>query len=84
MRYPQHARHSRAIAEPLIESKFIPLMAAQMIAEGEEMSELDSMVNTLSLVIEPVIILLLGLLVALILVSRYLPMFDLMNVVVGG
>jgi type IV pilus assembly protein PilC len=74
-------------------------MVAQMIAVGEETSELDAMllkvaeyyekeldtiVETLSSVIEPIIVLFLGLLVAAILVAMYLPMFDLMDVVGGG
>jgi type IV pilus assembly protein PilC len=46
--------------------------------------ELDAKVETLSSVIEPVIILLLGILVSLILISMYLPMFDLVSVVGGG
>ena len=69
-----------------------------MITVGEETSELDSMllkvadycekeldgrVDALSSVIEPVIILLLGMLVALILISMYMPMFELVNVVGG-
>lgn len=92
-------KQGRAIAEPLVKSTFFPPMVAQMIAVGEETSELDRMllkvaeysekeldgrVEVLSSVIEPVIILFLGLLVALILVSMYMPMFDLVNVVGNG
>jgi type IV pilus assembly protein PilC len=95
----KHVRQGQAVAEPLVESKLFPPMVAQMIAVGEETSELDTMllkvadyyekeidskVETLSSVIEPVIILLLGILVALILISMYLPMFDLVSVVGGG
>jgi len=96
----KHVKQGRAVAEPLVESKLFPPMVAQMIAVGEETSELDTMllkvadyyekeldakVETLSSVIEPVIILLLGILVSLILISMYLPMFDLVSVVgVGG
>jgi type II secretory pathway component PulF len=74
-------------------------MVAQMIAVGEETSELDSVllnvadyyekeldsnVETLSSTVEPVLILFLGALVAAILVSIYLPMFDLVNLAGGG
>jgi type IV pilus assembly protein PilC len=69
-------------------------MVVQMVTVGEETSELDAMllkvadyyekdldskIDSLSSVIEPVIVLFLGLLVAAILVSMYLPMFDLVN-----
>lgn len=77
-------------------SKLLPPMVAQMIAVGEETNKLDTMLpkvadyyekeldvklETLSSVIDPVIILLLGILVSLILILMYLPMFDLVSVV---
>jgi type IV pilus assembly protein PilC len=95
----KYVKQGRTMAEPLVESAMFPPMVAQMIAVGEETSELDSMllrvadyyekeidekVETLSTVIEPLIIILLGMLVAIILISMYLPMFDLINVVGGG
>lgn len=91
-------RQGKTVAEPLVGSKFFPPMVAQMIAVGEETSELDRMllkvadyyekeldakIESLSSVIEPVIILLLGGVVAAILISMYLPMFELVNVVGG-
>ena len=90
----KYVRQGAAIAEQLMDSTLFPPMVVQMIAVGEETSELDSMllrvadyyekeldskVETLSSVLEPVIILFLGLLVAVILVSMYMPMFDLVN-----
>jgi type IV pilus assembly protein PilC len=95
----KYVKQGRTMAEPLVESSIFPPMVAQMIAVGEETSELDAMllkvadyyekelddkVETLSTVIEPIIIILLGMLVAIILISMYLPMFDLINVVGGG
>ncbi len=89
-----YVRQGSAISEPLVDSRLFPPMVVQMIAVGEETSELDTMllkvadyyekdldskVETLSSVIEPVIVLLLGLIVAGILVSMYMPMFDLVN-----
>jgi type IV pilus assembly protein PilC len=74
-------------------------MVAHMITVGEETSELDAMlikvaeyyeneldrtVETLASVIEPVIVLFLGLIVASILIAMYLPMFDLVNVMGGS
>ncbi len=91
-------RQGRAVAEPLFESKLFPPMVAQMIAVGEEASELDLMllkvadyyekeidakIETLSSVIEPVIIVILGVVVAGILIAMYLPMFDLVNITSG-
>jgi len=92
----RHVRQGRAVADHLVESKFFPPMVAQMIAVGEETSELDTMllkvaeyfekeidgrVDVLSSLLEPLIVLVLGLIVAGILIAMYLPMFDLVNVV---
>jgi type IV pilus assembly protein PilC len=91
----KQVKQGRAIAEPIIDSKLFPPMVSQMIAVGEETSELDAMllkvadyyekeldskVETLSSVIEPILILILGIIVAAILISMYLPMFDLVNI----
>ena len=95
----ERVRHGSALAEPMFDSRLFPPMVAQMIAVGEEGSELDTMLLTvadqfqkeldakieiLSSVIEPVLILLLGLIVGAILVSMYLPMFELVNVIGTG
>jgi type IV pilus assembly protein PilC len=94
----RHVKKGHAVAEPMVGSKIFPPLVAQMITVGEETSELDSMllkvadyyeqeldarIDALSSIIEPVIILLLGMLIGLILISMYLPMFELMNVVGG-
>jgi type IV pilus assembly protein PilC len=96
----KQVKQGSAIADPIIDSKLFPPMVSQMIAVGEETSELDAMllkvadyyekeldnkVEMLSSVMEPVLILILGIIVAAILVSMYLPMFDLVNMVgMGG
>jgi type IV pilus assembly protein PilC len=95
----KHVKLGKTVADPLIDSKLFPPLVAQMIAVGEETSELDGMllkvsdyyekeleakVETLTSVIEPVIILLLGMLVAGILIAMYMPMFELVNVVGAG
>lgn len=92
----QRVKQGSAVADPVFASRMFPPMVAQMIAVGEESSELDTMflqvaefyekelnakVEMLSSVIEPIIILFLGLVVATILISMYLPMFDLMNAI---
>lgn len=94
----QAVKQGRPVADPLIDSKVFPPLVVQMIAVGEETSELDAMlirvadfyerelesiVDSLSTVIEPIIIVFLGLLVAAILISMYLPLFDLVNIVGG-
>jgi type IV pilus assembly protein PilC len=95
----KHVRRGHAIADPLADSTLFPPMVVQMIAVGEETSDLDKMllkvadyyeqeidgkVETLSSVMEPLIVLFLGLVVATVLIAMYLPMFDLVNVVGGG
>ena len=92
----KQVKQGKTIAEPIVTSKVFPAMVSQMIAVGEETSELDLMlfkiaeysekeidatVETLSNIIEPVLILLLGIIVAAILISMYMPMFEMMNVI---
>lgn len=92
-------RHGRSIADPLNASEYFPPMVSQMIAVGEETSELDRMLfkvaayyerelgaklDALSSLIEPVVVLLLGFVVAGILISMYLPMFELVGAFGGG
>ena len=95
----KHVRGGHTFSKPLEGSDAFPPMVVQMIAVGEETSELDLMllrvadyyeqeidgrVETLSSVMEPVLVLFLGVIVGAILISMYLPMFDLVNVVGGG
>ena len=92
-------KHGRSIAAPLESSPFFPPMVSQMIAVGEETSELDRMlfkvaafhereldarIEALSSLIEPVVVLLLGFVVAGILIAMYLPMFELVGAFGGG
>jgi type IV pilus assembly protein PilC len=86
------------IARPLAESDVFPPMVVQMIAVGEETGALDQMltriadfyddevdtaVQALTSVIEPVMIVVMGLIVGGMVVAMYLPMFSLINVVSG-
>ncbi len=94
----KHVKQGKTVAEPIVSSKFFPPMVSQMITVGEETSELDSMlfkvaeyyekevdtaVDSLSNVLEPVLILVIGTIVAAIVISMYLPMFEMMNVAGG-
>ncbi len=86
----------RTIAEPLTESKVFPPMVCQMIAVGETTGALDSMLqkiadfyddevdntvaNLMSL-LEPMVILFLGVVIGGLVVSMYLPIFKLGSVI---
>jgi len=87
------------IAAPLREAKVFPPMVVQMISVGEETGALDKMlekiaifydeevdvaVDTLTSIIEPVMIVVMGALVGGMVVAMYLPMFKLINVVSGS
>ena len=85
----------RTISEPLIESKVFPPMVCQMISVGETTGALDSMLqkiadfyedevdntvaNLMSL-LEPAVILFLGVVIGGLVVSMYLPIFKLGSV----
>jgi type IV pilus assembly protein PilC len=92
-------REGETIAEPLRVSGVFPPMVVQMIAVGEETGALDSMlekiasfydeevnaaVETLTSIIEPVMIVVMGVIVGGMVISMYLPMFKLVNVVAGS
>ncbi|MDI6799494.1 MAG: type II secretion system F family protein [Actinomycetota bacterium] len=89
----------QGIAKPLANSPIFPLMVTQMIAVGEETGELDPMlykvadfydeevsasVDTLTSLIEPIMIVGVGILIGAILISLYLPMFQLVLLVGQG
>jgi len=91
-------REGETIAAPLKQSDVFPPMVVQMIAVGEETGALDEMLNkianfyddevntavdTLTSIIEPVMIVVMGLLVGGMVVAMYMPMFKLINVVAG-
>ena len=87
------------ISQPLKDSGVFPPMVTQMIAVGEQTGALDEMlekianfyddevdtaVDALTSIIEPVMIVVMGTLVGGMLVAMYLPMFKLIAVVSGG
>lgn len=86
----------KTIAEPLENSKIFPSMVVQMIAVGESTGALDAMlskvadfyedevenaVNAMKQLIEPIMILVLGLLIGGLVVAMYLPIFKLGSVI---
>lgn len=92
-------REGETIAAPLRTSKVFPPMVVQMIGIGEETGALDEMLNkiasfyddevntavdALTSVIEPIMIVVMGMLVGGMVVAMYLPMFKLISVVSSG
>jgi len=87
------------ISEPLKKSGVFPPMVTQMISVGEQTGALDEMlekianfyddevdtaVDSLTAIIEPVMIVIMGVVVGGMLIAMYLPMFKLISVVSGG
>jgi type IV pilus assembly protein PilC len=84
------------IAQPLIENPIFPPMVSQMVKIGEETGELEKMlgkiadfyedevdasIQTLTSIIEPVMMMGVGLMVGIVIISMYLPMFKLLTLV---
>lgn len=89
-------REGASIATPLLESSVFPPMVSQMVRVGEETGELDKMlskiadfyeeevdtaVEALTSIIEPLMMIGVGLMVGLIVISMYLPMFKMLQLV---
>ena len=87
-------REGKALAGPLEESGVFPGMVTQMISVGEETGTLDEMlskiadfydmevetsVETLTSMIEPILIVVMGAMIGAIVLAMYLPMFTLIN-----
>ena len=92
-------REGETISAPLRQSNVFPPMVVQMISVGEETgalddmltriadfydSEVDTAVESLTSLIEPIMIVFMGTVVGGMVVAMYLPMFKLINVVAGG
>ena len=89
--------HSGApIAQPLVENPVFPPMVSQMVKIGEETGELekmlgkiadfyedevDSAISSLTSIIEPLMMIGVGLMVGVIIISMYLPMFKMLSLV---
>lgn len=85
-----------SIARPLTEHEVFPPMVVQMLAVGEETGALDTMlekiadfyedevataVESLTSLIEPLLIVVMGIAVGGMLISLYLPMFNIINLI---
>jgi type IV pilus assembly protein PilC len=89
-------KEGQTISGPLSQASVFPDMVVQMLAVGEETGSLDQMLNkvadfyedevnasikSLTSIIEPIMMLGVGALVGTIVISLYLPIFNMMNVV---
>ena len=92
-------REGESIAGPLAESKAFPLMVSNMIDVGEETGKLDQMlvkiadsydedvdatVATLTSLLEPMLIIGMGLIVGTIVIAMFLPLISLISALGGG
>ena len=84
------------IAQPLIENPVFPPMVSQMVKIGEETGELEKMlskiadfyedevdaaIQSLTSIIEPIMMIGVGFMVGIIIVAMYLPMFKMMQLI---
>jgi type IV pilus assembly protein PilC len=84
------------IAQPLIENEVFPPMVSQMVKIGEETGELEKMlgkiadfyedevdaaISSLTSIIEPIMMIMVGCMVGVIIIAMYLPMFKMLSLV---
>jgi type IV pilus assembly protein PilC len=84
------------IAQPLIENPIFPPMVSQMVKIGEETGELEKMlskiadfyedevdaaISSLTSIIEPLMMIAVGMMVGVIIIAMYLPMFKMLSLV---
>lgn len=88
----------KPLSEPLAAVRQIPPLASQMLSTGEETANLgrmfgkladfyeaeaDAAVSVITAVIEPALVVVMGIIVAAILIALYLPMFDVLSQIGG-
>jgi type IV pilus assembly protein PilC len=89
-------KEGQSITAPLAKVKVFPAMVTQMISVGEETGSLDAMlgkiadfyedevnaaVKSLTSILEPILMLGVGAIVGTVVISMYLPIFNMMNIV---
>jgi type IV pilus assembly protein PilC len=98
-RIRKNIEEGKTMTDPMKQSNFFPAMVTQMVAVGESTGEMDAMLvkvadyyeeevdvimtNFLT-ILEPVMMVILGIIVGGIVISIYLPMFKLIQVLSGG
>ena len=84
------------IAQPLVDNPIFPPMVSQMVKIGEETGELEKMlgkiadfyedevdaaIQSLTSIVEPLMMILVGLMVGVIVIAMYLPMFKMLTLI---
>jgi type IV pilus assembly protein PilC len=92
----ERVRDGAPIAQPMVDSPVFPPMVGQMVKIGEETGELEKMlgkvadfyedevdasIQSLTSIIEPLMMIGVGVMVGIIVISMYLPMFKLLSLV---
>jgi type IV pilus assembly protein PilC len=92
----ERVRDGAPIAQPMVDSAVFPPMVGQMVKIGEETGELEKMlskvadfyedevdasIQALTSIIEPLMMIGVGMMVGVIVISMYLPMFKLLSLV---
>jgi type IV pilus assembly protein PilC len=95
----RNIEEGKTMTEPMKQSNFFPAMVTQMVAVGESTGELDTMLVKVAdyyeeevdvimadflTILEPVLMVILGIVVGGIVISMYLPMFKLIEILSGG
>jgi type IV pilus assembly protein PilC len=95
----RNIEEGKTIAEPMKQSKFFPVMVTQMVSVGESTGELDTMLvkvadyyedevdvimTNLLTIMEPFLMVFLGVIVGGIVIAMYMPLFKLIQVLSGG
>lgn len=95
-RVRERVRQGSSIAEPMRDDPIFPPMVAQMVGVGEESGELaemlskvadfyedevDAAISSLTSVIEPILMVGVGIMVGVVIISMYLPMFKLFSLI---
>jgi type IV pilus assembly protein PilC len=99
LRIRRSIEEGKTMSEPMKDSSFFPSMVSQMVSVGESTGELDTMlvkvadyyedeVDTvmanLLTILEPIMLVFLGVVVGGIVIAMYMPLFKLIQVLSGG
>ena len=89
-------RQGESISKPLLQHSVFPPMVVQMMSVGEETGALDTMLDKIALfyeqeveatvasltsIIEPILIVIMGVIVGGMLIALYMPMFNIINLI---
>jgi type IV pilus assembly protein PilC len=94
--FQQAVQQGYKLSDQMRESELFPVMVIQMISVGEESGSLDEMldhiakiyaedveteIDGLSSILEPILIVVIGIILGAVIIALYMPIFQLMNVV---